>query len=114
MLQIAAQKWRNDEVDHAVTSEKDIYEAYKRFDELCTKNANLAREKAEIQAQELMEALKKTDVGCLYCKHAHDDEAATRCIESQSECDICPVPCVCRTCKSNSNWEWKGEGKNDA
>lgn len=114
IMVMAAQKWRDDAITSAVKSEKDLYEAFKRFDDLCTQNANRAREKAEIQAQELMEALKKADSACLYCKHAHDGEAAIRCKATQSECDICPVPCACYTCEKNSNWEWKGETTDDA
>lgn len=113
IMVMAAQKWRDDAIESAVKSEKDLYDAFKRFDELCTKNANLAREKAEDQAQELMEALKKTDADCLYCKHAQDGKAAIRCKATQSECGICPVPCACHTCKSNSNWEWKGDDGDD-
>lgn len=49
----------------------------------------------EAERDALIDALRKTDHDCDYCKH--------RMLEDTDD-----VPCVCHDCIRNCNWEWRG------
>ena len=55
----------------------------------------------------LISCLKEIDTDCTYCKY-NQKPAPCRETESNLECDTCILYCVCKDCKDNSKWEWKG------
>lgn len=60
----------------------------------------------------LIECLKEIDTECTYCKH---NQKPAPCGETESslECDTCILYCVCKDCRDNSKWEWKGMIENN-
>lgn len=53
----------------------------------------------------LKEALRATDLGCVYCRHSKLIRLG--CIATDVECADCTEQeCPCRSCRDNSNWEW--------
>lgn len=53
----------------------------------------------------LMEATKEGAV-CTGCRH--DLGIDGRCEEADFDCKQCKIPCMCKTCKANSNYQWRG------
>lgn len=43
---------------------------------------------------------------CTGCKHSTGIDDA--CEANDFDCNECKVMCMCRTCKDNSNYEWRG------
>lgn len=43
---------------------------------------------------------------CTGCKHSTGLDDC--CEEDDFDCTECQAPCMCRTCKVNSNYEWRG------
>ena len=53
----------------------------------------------------LLADLKNIAYDCACCVHA----GKTRpCENTDYMCVECPFECVCKTCRDNSNWEWRG------
>lgn len=53
----------------------------------------------------LMKATKEGAV-CTGCRH--DLGIDGRCEEADFDCKQCKTPCMCKTCKANSNYQWRG------
>lgn len=53
----------------------------------------------------MAEAAKDGGV-CIGCKHSTGLDDA--CEAADFDCNECKVPCMCRTCEANSNYEWLG------
>lgn len=49
--------------------------------------------------------LKKADIECDFCVHNGKDAP---CEAADCDCSICTEDCVCKTCRDNSNWQWRG------
>lgn len=62
----------------------------------------LAERDAEIAR--LTKALHKADIDCDPCKHNHGGE----CENADFDCMTCDCDCICKSCRDNSNWEWRG------
>lgn len=56
----------------------------------------------------LIEALKKLDTNCAYCKHNQKTKPCTG-ANTDLNCFRCELECRCNKCTDNSNWEWIGE-----
>lgn len=51
--------------------------------------------------------LKEADiVSCEHCRH--QKTCPVPCEEVDIDCSVCPADCMCKTCRDNSNWEWRG------
>lgn len=66
--------------------------------------AQVERER-DAAVQCLMEATKEGAV-CTGCRH--DLGIDGRCEEADFDCKQCKIPCMCKTCKKNSNYQWRG------
>lgn len=53
----------------------------------------------------VLAAIKKADVECDFCVHNIKDAP---CDAADCDCSICTEDCVCKTCRDNSNWQWRG------
>ena len=52
--------------------------------------------------------LRESDmVDCCHCKHYFVYSTAD-CDDANLDCGVCKRDCPCKTCKNNSNWEWRG------
>ena len=49
--------------------------------------------------------LKKVDMECDFCGHNQENAP---CDAADCDCSICTEDCVCKTCRDNSNWQWRG------
>ena len=50
--------------------------------------------------------LKKADTECDFCAHNLKDAP---CDAADCDCSICKEDCTCKTCRDNSNWQWRGK-----
>lgn len=47
---------------------------------------------------------------CDVCKHNHGD--SDQCEANEYDCNGCKAPCMCASCRDESNWQWRGlEGR---
>lgn len=84
--------------------ESDNESKQKRIEELESRLAQVERERnAAVRC--LMEATKERAV-CTGCRH--DLGIDGRCEEADFDCKQCKTPCMCKTCKANSNYQWRG------
>lgn len=60
----------------------------------------------------LIGCLKEIDTECAYCKH---NQKAAPCLEKEPtlDCETCTCDCICKDCRDNSKWEWKGMNENN-
>ena len=77
-----------------------------------TENLEKLKEKLEQAEREkdaavrcLMEATKEGTV-CNGCRH--DPGIDGRCEEADFDRKQCKIPCMCKTCEANSNYQWRG------
>jgi hypothetical protein len=80
--------------------ETERKESDKLQSQLVAKDAEIAR---------LTKALRKADIDCDHCKHNHGDE----CENPDFDCMTCDCDCICKSCRDNSNWEWREAGEGD-
>lgn len=60
------------------------------------------------QLNAALQDLRKADmVDCCHCRH-YKVYDANECAAAGCTCDDCKRDCPCKTCKNNSNWEWRG------
>ena len=69
-------------------------------------NAADAIEKLQAENKQLRKDLNEYSC-CELCKHLSTDNCG------EGTCHICNVDCVCKTCDSHSNWEWRGVQDNE-
>ena len=49
---------------------------------------------------------------CDVCKHNHGD--SDQCEANEYDCNGCKAPCMCASCRDESNWQWRGlEGRKE-
>ena len=47
---------------------------------------------------------------CDVCKHKYGD--SDQCEANEYDCNGCKAPCMCASCRDESNWQWRGmEGR---
>lgn len=83
-----------------MTDAADLIESLQA--QLAERDAEIARLTAERTA--MLEALHKSDIDCDSCKHSHGGE----CENADFDCMTCDCDCICKSCRDNSNWEWRG------
>ena len=49
---------------------------------------------------------------CDVCKHNHGE--SDQCEANEYDCNGCKAPCMCASCRDESNWQWRGlEGRKE-
>lgn len=84
--------------------EQLVSESLGRIQQLESQLAQVKRER-DAAVRCLMEATKDGSV-CTGCRH--DLGIDGRCEEADFDCKQCKIPCMCKTCKKNSNYQWRG------
>ena len=54
--------------------------------------------------EELLTALKRIDPDCRFCTYS---ATPAPCEAADCDCSICKEDCACKTCRDNSNWQWR-------
>ena len=91
----------------AITALKTLEERYAQA--VAERDAvNKDRINLHEQLNAALQDLRKADmVDCCHCKHYKVNDA-NECAAADCTCDDCKRDCPCKTCKNNSNWEWRG------
>lgn len=85
---------------------------------LAQSNAQLAFGKAILAAENaaMMDTLKRmAHCGgvCVGCVHMDDEPPILeQCEDLDFDCEKCPSPCACHSCKEGSNYTWRGVDSN--
>ena len=78
-----------------------------------TKNAKAIEVIEQLIAENvaMLETLKRMASSgvCIGCIHMDDEPAILEhCEDLDFDCEKCPSPCACHSCKEGSNYEWRG------
>ena len=82
--------------------------------QLAQSNAQLAIGKAMLAAENaaMLDTLKRMAHSggvCIGCVHMDDEPTILEhCEDLDFDCEKCPSPCACHSCKEGSNYEWRG------
>lgn len=91
-------------IDHAEKVAIDLAESIvEDVNKLKSRLAQAERERDAVVA-DLVQAAKEGEA-CTGCKNNAGLDA---CEAADFDCNECKVPCMCRTCEGNSNYEWRG------
>ena len=97
-----------------VADSAEKYAQYSALSTLVARSRTLIPELLDLLAEmdaeiaRLTKALHKTDIDCDHCKHNHGGE----CENADFDCMTCDCDCICKSCRDNSNWEWRGATDN--